>query len=90
MSRPATLADFLGYDPRTIPNNDPVDSIARSNVEYGAKKFIKPWRTGTKSQQLPPRGGRKSKGETHDDYNRNSRGYTPTIIALETRNYYNL
>ena len=34
--------------------------------EFGEKKFIKPWRTGTKSQQqIPPRGQRKGfRGKT--------------------------
>ena len=28
----------------------------RIQGEFGEKKYIKPWRTGTKSQQLPPKG----------------------------------
>jgi hypothetical protein len=28
----------------------------RIQGDYGAKKFIKPWRTGTKSQQQPIKG----------------------------------
>ena len=32
----------------------------RIQEEFGPKKFIKPWRTGTKSQQqIPPRGQKK-------------------------------
>jgi len=32
----------------------------RMQEEFGPKKFIKPWRTGTKSQQqIPPRGQKK-------------------------------
>ena len=31
--------------------------IRKNQTEYGAKKFIKPWRTGTKSQQIPPQSG---------------------------------
>ena len=34
----------------------------RIQGEYGEKKFIKPWRTGTKSQQQPPRSGKKAGG----------------------------
>ncbi len=60
--RKAVLADFLdNTDTLKFPN------ILQSNQhekpkhyriqnEYGEKKFIKPWRTGTKSQQLPPKG----------------------------------
>jgi hypothetical protein len=29
-------------------------------VNYSATKYIKPWRTGTKSQQLPPQTGFKT------------------------------
>ena len=42
MSRPATLADFLGYEPTGTKCNAIPDSIVNGNVEYGAKKFIKP------------------------------------------------
>ena len=32
----------------------------RMQEEFGPKKFIKPWRTGTKSQQqIPPKGQKK-------------------------------
>ena len=34
----------------------------RMQQEHGEKKFIKPWRTGTKSQQQPPKSGKKSGG----------------------------
>ena len=34
----------------------------RKQVEYGEKKFIKPWRTSTKSQQQPPKSGKKAGG----------------------------
>ena len=38
----------------------------RMQEEYGPKKFIKPWRTGTKSQQqIPPKGQKKGfRGKT--------------------------
>ena len=43
MSRPATFADFFGHEEdcagSSAPDNVP---IVRKNVEYGAKKFIKP------------------------------------------------
>ena len=38
----------------------------RMQEEFGPKKFIKPWRTGTKSQQqIPPKGQKKGfRGKT--------------------------
>ena len=43
MSRAATFADFYGHEEDcpgpSVPDNGPV---VRKNVEYGAKKFIKP------------------------------------------------
>ncbi len=43
MMRPATFADFYGYGEGDAKDNNPgTDSIIRGNVEYGAKKFIKP------------------------------------------------
>ena len=46
-------------------NNIKIKSGAMQG-EFGEKKFIKPWRTGTKSQQqIPPRGQRKGfRGKT--------------------------
>ena len=32
-------------------------AIDKNQRDYGQKKFIKPWRTGTKSQQQFPNGG---------------------------------
>lgn len=32
-------------------------NFEKHQVNYGATKYIKPWRTGTKSQQLPPKAG---------------------------------
>ena len=50
-------------------NNNITKKIKKINIkeykiqeEYGEKKFIKPWRTGTKSQQQPPKAGKKSGG----------------------------
>ena len=34
----------------------------KNQAEYGAKKFIKPWRTGIKSQQQPAKKGTKGGG----------------------------
>ena len=34
----------------------------RKQEEHGEKKFIKPWRTSTKSQQQPPKSGKKAGG----------------------------
>jgi len=44
------------------PNMAECDATQPSNFEkhqvnYSATKYIKPWRTGTKSQQLPPKAG---------------------------------
>ena len=38
-----------------------LENLVKNKIqgEYGEKKFIKPWRTGTKSQQLPTRGNLK-------------------------------
>ena len=42
-SRPATYADFFGLvNPETPRSTHVGESITRHNVEFGAKKFIKP------------------------------------------------
>jgi len=41
--RSATFEDFFGYDPGTKSAHvGKTNSIVRDNVEFGAKKFIKP------------------------------------------------
>ena len=57
------ISDFLedDIDPNMNQykgNNDKVKKY-RKQMEHGAKKYIKPWRTGTKSQQIPTKGNRK-------------------------------
>ena len=58
-----TMADFLEED-TTIKSknyqgkNEKIKKY-RKQTEYGAKKYIKPWRTGTKSQQIPTKGNKK-------------------------------
>jgi hypothetical protein len=42
-TRPATYADFFGHnEPGTKQSEYVGESVARTNVEFGAKKFIKP------------------------------------------------
>ncbi len=70
-SRKACLADFLDDDDdvmdshcynkqdRRYSNRDDV-FIAKNQQEFGHRKRIKPWRTGTKSQQqIVPKGFKK-------------------------------
>ena len=71
-ARKATIEDILGAGARAGPDrlNNAMDGpdVAdfRKQGEYGAKKFIKPWRTGTKSQQqIAPKGHNKGfRGKT--------------------------
>lgn len=57
--RKATFQDFFDVTPNN-GNQKNETIIAKRQVEYGAKKFIKPWRTGTKSQQqITPKGHNK-------------------------------
>jgi len=53
-----TMWDFVTVEDIAIKDDQDVRSRRgdNRNVEYGERKYIKPWRTGTKSQQLPPRG----------------------------------
>ena len=59
--RKAVLSDFIKEDININNKSHQVDKIKtfRQQEEHGEKKFIKPWRTGTKSQQLPPKGNLK-------------------------------
>ena len=43
-SRPATFEDFFGHepDPKSSHTDTTTHSIVRGNIEFGAKKFIKP------------------------------------------------
>ena len=42
-TRPATYADFFGHHEPWAKQSEYVgESVARTNVEFGAKKFIKP------------------------------------------------
>ena len=62
VSRKLRLEDFLDDDDQQTPQynkqysrND--EKVAKNQQEYGQKKRIKPWRTGTKSQQqIVPKG----------------------------------
>jgi len=51
---------------KSLDNDCPIDmygqetqttDFSKHQVNYSATKYIKPWRTGTKSQQLPPKAG---------------------------------
>ena len=59
--RKAVLSDFITdfnlpkLDKKNFKNNEKIKDY-RIQGEFGQKKFIKPWRTSTKSQQLPPKG----------------------------------
>ena len=64
-TRKACLSDFLDDCAKPVQHtknqshNDSVN-IEKNQQEYGNKKRIKPWRTGTKSQQqIAPRGYKK-------------------------------
>ena len=71
-SRKATIDDILAGGERVPTRNDGANEGSaevkgfRKQVEYGPKKFIKPWRTGTKSQQqIAPKGHNKGfRGKT--------------------------
>jgi len=57
------ISDFLSYEETPSYSqsnkNNRKERGYRKQTEYGAKKYIKPWRTGTKSQQIPAKGNRK-------------------------------
>jgi len=65
--RELTISDFLSAcdDPQQNENmshkHKHKSNKYRKQVEYGEKKYIKPWRTGTKSQQIPTKGNNKGK-----------------------------
>jgi len=50
--RRATIDDFQ-INNNIIRHSVNNFRVRKNQGEYGQKKFIKPWRTGTKSQQLP-------------------------------------
>jgi len=62
VSRKLRLEDFLDDDDQQTPQNNKQysrndEKVAKNQQEYGQKKRIKPWRTGTKSQQqIVPKG----------------------------------
>ena len=64
-SRKVNIKDITNYEKKqlytTQKNNEKIKGY-REQEEYGEKKFIKPWRTSTKSQQQPPRSGKKAGG----------------------------
>ena len=58
-----SILDFISTDNssnRYNNNNNEKVKGYRKQVEYGAKKYIKPWRTGSKSQQIPNRANGKN------------------------------
>ena len=68
--RKASLADFFTEDDnksmqtknqnRKNNSHNDTDTIAKNQQEFGHRKRIKPWRTGTKSQQqIVPKGFKK-------------------------------
>ena len=68
--RKLDISDFPVDDNETIPTpsyhhhqrrNDKINGY-RKQTEYGLKKYIKPWRTGAKSQQIPTKGNGKQNG----------------------------
>ena len=60
-SRKITEEDLFGHpiNNKTSKENtySPTTLQKYKNQEFGAKKRIKPWRTGVKSQQQPPKSG---------------------------------
>ena len=62
-SRKPNLQDFTHIKTKNNKYNREIKvKDYRMQEEYGEKKFIKPWRTSTKSQQQPPKSGKKSGG----------------------------
>ena len=60
-SRTACLEDFLSVqDIKHDKTQNDKNVIAKNQQEFGNRKRIKPWRTGTKSQQqIVPKGFKK-------------------------------
>lgn len=60
-----TMKDFIGstYDTKNnigVNSKYSINSIPKNQREFGQRKRIKPWRTGTKSQQqIQPKGFKK-------------------------------
>ena len=50
------------YPEKKLQNKKIYDDKNKIQDNYGHKKFIKPWRTGVKSQQQPPTKGFKGGG----------------------------
>ena len=67
--RELTMADFMEPPREDETGNhqyyhgrrDKSRRYSRHQTDYGEKKYIKPWRTGTKSQQIPTKGSSNNK-----------------------------